>query len=106
MTRVDGWAQLIENAIADHEMRKRFSNPAARDLVSIRSREIRHVLAVVRHRNRGDPDVVVILEKERRSGAAGIGNAVSIRRPAGHRAADDLTLTLPGHEIDCRLDDR
>ena len=65
-----------------------------------------HVALVLRERHRRDADVVAALEKQRGASAAGVGDAVAVRRAADDAAADDLDLVLRLQELERRLDDR
>jgi hypothetical protein len=84
---------LIEHALADDEMRKRGAHLGAIDLVRDRGAERFHVLAVLLERNGRAADVVALLEKQHRAGAADVGDPVVIRRSA-QRTAGDLDLVL------------
>jgi hypothetical protein len=102
----DGWSDLIEHALAEHKVRKRFSHPAPRD-------RPRHGLAVclqIGHvlfeRDGRYADVLAALHEQHGALPAGVGDAIPIRWTTNAGTADDLALVQPFDEIDGRLHDR
>ncbi len=106
MSGVDGRSQLVEDTLADHQMREGVAHAVARGHARRRLLELQHVLAILLERYRREADVVVRFEEQRRPLASRVRYAVPVGRPTHHRAARDLHLTLCLEKVDSRLDDR
>ena len=85
-------SDLIEDAIAEHEMRERLAHALTVDRLRQRGGVRVHVRLILCERHRRDADVVALLEKENRPPPAGVGDAVLEGRPANHGAAEHLAL--------------
>src|SRR4030095_1403840 len=105
MGRADGGANLIEDALAQHQMRERLSHACASD----RSRhgisiglEIRHVL---REWHRSDTDILIALEEQHGALASAVRDPIAKRGSADAGSADDFALMQTLDEFERRLDD-
>src|SRR4051794_8804315 len=98
--------KLIEHLLANDQVRERIPDAIAGRGPGRSLQEFQHVPTVLVERHRRDTDIVVRLEKQGGALTAGVRDAVSVRRPADHRAPPDLNLPLRLEEIERRLDYR
>ena len=103
---IDRRSELVEDLVADDEMRERSSHALARGAPRRRRAVGIQVGLVLRERYRRGADVVAGLQEQRRAGAAGVGDAVAVRRAADEAAANDRNLMLSLQELERRSNDR
>ena len=76
---IDGGPELVQDPLADHQVREGLAHVRASHLVGYGGLERFHVAPILRERHGRHADVVVLLEEQHRARAAGVGDAVRVR---------------------------